>query len=387
MTIPDKSGHFARMKREFPSAWISLVFLSLAGVAGFVLGRLTLLPEAPPIADVPEARRSVLTGPNIPASQARPTGESASWNELGVDWSWHALPSRGPARQEAITRQMEQVLGFTSPTARLATFLAFFQHYLPEDHQSVITAFNKHDQQGRLFPREYELFIQRCVAVEGEAAVNRMFQKDDKEKFHPSGWQLEAIAEWSGKQGTEAVAWWNKLPEGVLRDSLAKPLIEGLARQDPAAAWKSALLFPAGERSRFAGVMIRQHLTNGGVTAAAAWIESLKNSAAEEIPGVQAKAVASLYQSTFLIPTQQRAEAMLPFMSEPWFAESGVGQGLTGEWAMKDPAAAGAWLKANVPESIRQPMLDKVVERLRKAAPDKALQFESALGPSDTSAP
>ena len=294
-------------------------------------------------------------------------------------WSWDDLPGDGAARQAAITRQMEQVLGLTSPSERQAAVAAFFQYYLPEDYEAVMAPFNAHHQQGQLFSREYQWFIQHCVSVEGGPAMDRMFQNEDRVNFLPAGWQLEAMAEWSGKQGPAAVAWWNQLPEGLLRESLAHPLIEGLARQDTPAAWNYVQLFPAGERVEFAGIMVQQHLTNGGIAAASAWIKSLEDMPATGIPGVQAHAAGTLLQSMSHIPAPQRAEAMLPFVRESWFASYAVGQRLTGEWARQDPAAAGAWIKTNIPESVRLPMLEKIAARFREAAPGQSRQFEAAL--------
>jgi hypothetical protein len=364
---------FGGMKERLSTKWPRWASLVMVGGMGFGIGRLSLSPEASmrePGAVHPKVIPQV--GGAVPAAV-----ESVRRNEPGVDWSWDSLPPGGAARQAAIVRRTEQVLGLASPSERFLAFAAFFEHYQPEDYESVIAGFRTHDQQGRLFAREYELFIQHCVAVEGERAVERMFEKKDRVTFDPNGWELEAMAEWSGKQGPAAVEWWNKLPEGNLRDALAQPVIAGMARTDPAAAWRSVQLFPAEERVKFTGIMVQQHLSNRGVAAAADWIHSLKSS--EEIPGVQVQAARLLLQSMFLIPEEQRAEVMLPFVREPWFAESGVGQRLTGEWAAKDPSAAGAWIRQNLPESARQAILKDFAERFRQASPDQARLFEAAV--------
>ena len=60
---------------------------------------------------------------------------------------------------------------------------------------------------------------------------------------------------------------------------------------------------------------------------------------------------------------------------------------MTEEWVMKDPAAAGAWTKTNIPAAVRQPLLENFAERFRKAAPDQAMQFEAVLAPPDCLGP
>ncbi len=235
----------------------------------------------------------------------------------------------------------EGVLNLRGPAERLEAWLKLLKHLKPGDIDGVIDAFGRHDQEGRLFPDEWRVMMSSLGAVDGKGLMEWMVADG-------GGGGVDAnmgrgMTAWALASPHEAVEWWNQLPESPFRDSIAGPLIAGIAEKDPEKAWACVGLFPEEERARFAGAFVKATLARGGVERAVKWLESLGGRGAEAPPEFGAAAVSAFIQDAANIEPARRAELLKNIVSEDWAVKSGAVLPVAGQYASSNGPGATEW--------------------------------------------
>lgn len=277
---------------------------------------------------------------------------------LADDSFWSALPQGGAARAAALRGKVSEILASPRLYSRRRWFAAMLEHYQEGDLEAIHEGMMAQEKLGGRFNKEYEQMMERAAEVEG-AVVMEIVRKENSKAGSPvHEWHARCMADWSSSDKAGAVAWWNALPDGNLRDSLAGPLIEGIATSSPQDAWNAALLFDPAQRANVAPELVKAFARDRGLEGSMEWVASL---GPEDAPA-KSRALEELADHMHHIDYGRQAALMERFAAEPWAEGCPAFRRIARAWATRDVEAAAAWAE-KLPAATRGQALPEVVKR------------------------
>ncbi|HWB01696.1 MAG TPA: hypothetical protein VG796_01650 [Verrucomicrobiales bacterium] len=331
-------------------------------------------------------KKSAITAAAVPAGNTR-TGsrvaDSASADgktKAEIEWLARVESADVEAHRKALTERTTEVLAIRSAPERMQKLLEMLQHFRPGDIEFVVDGFKAHDQQGRLFPAEFDMFMEFAGARDGLRAMERTREVLKSPDANLYDFHRRCMSAWAAASPEEAVKWWNGLPDGKMRDQAGAALISGVLKTDADRAWKYLQMFPAEDRIRHAGAFTREFLNQGGVPRAAEWLRTLDQTAGEDSTAFKSAAAQSLLHGMVNIKAPEKAAAFEPFLNEPWFAGSGCLERLTDEWGKKNAAEAAAWLEARSKTPAFNSAAGALIARWGKTDPEAAAAWGQKMG-------
>ncbi|RYD43222.1 MAG: hypothetical protein EOP85_10380, partial [Verrucomicrobiaceae bacterium] len=267
---------------------------------------------------------------NLPASAAKkpavhltqPIAGSASnaikeffpQGPLGEEAFWKALRQGGTTRATALREKASEILASSRPYSRRRWFAAMLEHYQGGDLEAIHEGMMAQEKLGGRFNKEYEQMMERAAEVEGAVVMEIVRKENSKEGSPVHEWHARCMADWSASDKAGAVAWWNALPDGNLRDHLAGSLIEGIATSSPSAAWEAALMFDPVQRANVAPELVKAFARDRGLEGSVEWMAGL----GPEDSGTKSRALEELADHMHHIDHSRQAELIERFVSEPW---------------------------------------------------------------------
>lgn len=353
-----------------------LIWTGLLGV-GVLLGRWSVRSEVGE-GSVSTSKSSVAKALVSPAGSGTQGNATKVINPNSVDQDEAWLASlEGPDRAKAMGDKAKEVLFEKNPARRLMLFSSVLSHMKEGEYEQVVSAFRFHDQEGRLFPQEYDLFCATAGMVDGKNTMDSIFKWFNIEGRRLYGAQEGAMAAWASAEPSKAIAWWNELPEGQLRDDFAKSLLRGVATKDVNQAWNCMNVFPVEERAKFMGTLVRQQISDGGVEAASTWLANLTSSDGADVSQLRQKGFESLFNAMPNFSSDRKAQYVSQFMSEPWMASSTYPMNVAKEWAVQSGSQAAAWA-AQLPANIQEQALPSALASWFQREPEAATQWLKA---------
>lgn len=325
-------------------------------LSGFLAGRFSANRMASGTAGPPAAN----SRNPIPASHQINSREARNVNRdptVDADAEWLSKMS-GPARAAALEEKARSILFETDPSQRLLLFSSLLQHMQPGDYETIVKAFAFHDHQGRFFYPEFEFFCAAAGRVDGRATMEIVTGDGNANN---TAAQDKVLNAWAVAEPAQAIAWWNALPDGQLRNDMAKSLVKGVASKDFQLGWQCLTSFPEEERPKFMGTLVRQKIAEGGFDAASAWLSGLSLEDGGRVDPLKAKGFESMYNAMPNIGVEKRAEYLARFANEPWIMQTQYSQVIANEWASKDGGQAAQWA-ANLPSAVQANTLPSVLQ-------------------------
>jgi hypothetical protein len=191
---------------------------------------------------------------------------------LADDAFWAAMGKGPEERRAALQRKTAEILSSPHLSMRRRWFLALLENYRSGDLAAVHAGMIEQEMLGGRFNKEYEEMMERASEVDGALVLGKIKKESGGPGRSTFSWQAKCMASWSGVDADKATAWWNDLPDGHLRDFLATPLIEGLARENPDKAWQAAQMFDPAKRADFAARLVVAFAKDKGPEAGVAWV-------------------------------------------------------------------------------------------------------------------
>ena len=267
--------------------------------------------------------------------------------------AWQRMAA-GPQRAAAVKDRAQQILAEKNPSRRLRLFSRFIGSFEPDDFEAIAASFAAHDQQGRLFPAEYDLFLSTAAMVGGEAAMSRIFPPDYPLHNSPFGAQHSAMSAWAMEDPQGAADWWNRMPDSTVKNELARSLIGGIASTDIGYAWEVLHEFPENRRGELMGGMVHQQITDQGAEAAAQWMDSLQipEGSTSDLAALKRDGFNALFGTLVNLAPGKKAEFINRFADETWMQQSHFPAAVAGHWAQQNGAEAVAWADG-LPEGAR----------------------------------
>lgn len=297
-------------------------------------------------------------GPASASSRSRsssnnPSGARGGGAAQKDEDAWQRMAA-GPKRAAAVTDRARVILSEKNPSRRLRLFSRFIGSFEADDFEAIASSFAEQDQQGRLFPAEYELFLSTAAMVGGETAMSKIFPPDYPLHSSPFGAQHSAMSAWAMEDPQGAAEWWNHLPESTVKHDLARSLIGGIASTAMDYAWEILHEFPEGRRGEFMGALVHQQLTAQGADAASQWLDTLQlpEGSNSNLDALKREGFRSLFNNLVTLAPGKKAEFINRFADEPWMQQSAFPSEVAGQWAQQNGAEAVAWADG-LPEQTR----------------------------------
>jgi hypothetical protein len=297
-------------------------------------------------------------GPAFPAFQEGPLSDATFWE---------AMKKSPEERRSALRSKTAEILASPQLSKRRRWFAAMLENYQSGDLDSVHRGMIDNELKGGRFNEEYEQMMERAAEVDGHRVLNEIQKESGAPGKNTNPWQARCMADWSGSNTDDAVKWWNELPDGHFRDFLSAPLVEGIARTDPARAWAAAQSFEPGQRADFASRLVVAFAKQQGPEASVAWVKSLGPEESQS----KARALEELADHMHNMDCKQQAALFAQFTTEPWASNTAAFTTLGTYWAMRDGKQAAAWADA-LPPQVRQQTLPRVLTRWASIDPNKA---------------
>ncbi|RYD29137.1 MAG: hypothetical protein EOP86_22115 [Verrucomicrobiaceae bacterium] len=232
------------------------------------------------------------------------------------------------------------------------------EHYQFGDLEAIHGGMMAQEKLGGRFNKEYEQMMERAAEVEGAVVMDIVRRENGKPGSPLHEWHARCMADWSSADKAGAVAWWNALPDGNLRDAMAGPLIEGIATTSPQDAWSAALLFDPSKRADIAPELVKAFARDRGLEGSVEWVASL---GPEDAPA-KSRALEELADHMHHIDYGRQAALMERFASESWAEGCPAFRRVARAWASRDAGAAAAWAET-LPGGLRGQALPEVVRR------------------------
>ncbi len=281
------------------------------------------------------------------ASSRSRSSNSSSTRQAGKqqDEDAWARMAPGPQRAKAVEDRAALILAEKNPSRRLLLFSRFIGSFDADDFEAVAASFAAHDQHGRLFPSEYDLFLSTAAMVGGEMAMNKIFPPDYPFSNTPFGAQHSAMSAWAMEDPEKAADWWNRLPDSTVKNELARSLIGGIASTAPDYAWQILHEFPEDRRPDFMRAMVHQQITDQGAEAAAQWMGSLQlpDGSTSNLGALKRDGFDQLFGTLVNLSPDKKAEFINRFAGEEWMQQSAFPSVMANQWAQQNPAEAIAW--------------------------------------------
>lgn len=363
----------------------ALILSTVGGIAAG-LGGGYLLWGGGKASEDPQGKKSAISAVSVPAGNIR-TGSGIADStpadgKTNADSGWLAQVESADVEvhRKALTERTTELLAIRSAPERMQKLLEMLQHFRPGDIEFVVDGFKAHDQQGRLFPAEFDMFMEFAGAKDGLRAMERTREVLKSPDANLYDFHRRCMSAWAAASPEEAVKWWNGLPDGRMRDQAGSALISGVLKTDADRAWKYLQMFPAEDRAQHAGAFTREFLNQGGVARAAEWLKTLDQTAGEDSTAFKSAAAQSLLHGMVNIKAPEKAAAFEPFLNEPWFAGSGCLERLTDEWGKKNAAEAAAWLEARSKTPAFNSAAGALIARWGKTDPEAAAAWGQKMG-------
>lgn len=323
------------------TAWIAIQQHSISGLEEKNV-RLEKQVAALPVS----ASSSSPTGGASASSRSR-SSNSSSTRQAGKQQdedAWVRM-APGPQRAKAVEDRAALILAEKNPSRRLLLFSRFIGSFDADDFEAVAASFAAHDQQGRLFPSEYDLFLSTAAMVGGEKAMNKIFPPDYPFSNTPFGAQHSAMSAWAMEDPQGAAEWWNRLPDSTVKNELARSLIGGIASTAPDYAWQILHEFPAERRPDFMRSMVQQQITDQGAEAAVQWMGSLQlpDGSTSDLAALKRDGFQQLFGTLVNLSPDKKSEFINRFAGEEWMQQSPFPSLMAGSWAQQNPAEAVGW--------------------------------------------
>ncbi|HEX2747083.1 MAG TPA: hypothetical protein VHM91_03720 [Verrucomicrobiales bacterium] len=326
------------------------------------------------------AKARKLSSVSGPVTSGTETGNGKTAAKGTDDWLARLDSTDPETHHRALTEKTTEILAIRSAPERMKSLLAMLEHFRPGDIEFIVDGFKAHDQQGRLFPAEFDMFMEFAGAKDGLRAMERTREVLKSPDANLYDFHRRCMSAWAAASPEEAVKWWNGLPDGKMRDQTGAALISGVLKTDADRAWKYLQMFPAEDRAQHAGAFMREYLNQGDVARATEWLKTLDQTAGDDATGFKAAAAQSLLHGMVNIKSADKAAAFEPFLNEPWFANSSCVERLTDEWAKKSAAEAAAWLETRPKMPAFDNAANTLVARWRKTDPDAAAAWQQKMG-------
>ncbi|MEK7951347.1 serine/threonine-protein kinase [Luteolibacter soli] len=359
-------------RRDLESPYLHIMknlSLSIVGssllvlVGGFTLGRYTQgsasdiaagkSPVTKNISKRDTSGAAVAQAEDSTRHRRRPAsaGASPGRESRGAKEAWENL-AQGPERTAAVTGKATTLLNEKNPARRLQLFAEFIEKFETFDFEAIAASFAEHDQQGRLFPQEYDLFLSTAATLGGEEAMNKIFKPGDPLDHSPFGAQHSAMTAFATEDPQKATEWWNAMPESVVKNELARSLISGIAAKDSDHAWVSLDVFPQEERAQFMGDLVRQKISDQGAESAAQWLQGLKSQDGGDVANLKQAGFDSLLNAIVNLSPDKKSQYIDRFSDEPWMQASGFPARVARQWAQQNGTEAVNWA-VGLPEAAR----------------------------------
>ena len=273
--------------------------------------------------------------------------------------AWQNLPP-GAERSAAVTGKATTMLNEKNPARRLQLFAEFIEKFEPFDFEAIAASFAEHDQQGRLFPQEYDLFLSTAATIGGTDAMNKIFKPGDPLNNSPFGAQHSAMTAFATENPQDATEWWNALPESVVKNDLARSLINGIAARDIDHAWRSLSVFPEEERAGFMGDLVRQQISDQGSESAAQWLQNLKAEDGSDVATLKQAGFDSLLNAIVNLSPDKKSQYIDRFADDAWMQNSDFPSRVARQWAQQNGSNAVNWA-AKLPEAARNRTLQEAL--------------------------
>lgn len=286
-----------------------------------------------------DSTRGSRSSPGVAQSRSKTV---SAREDAGDENVWQRMPP-GPERASAVTLKTRGILFEKNPARRMRQFSEFIAGFQADDFEAIAASFAEHDQQGRLFPQEYELFLTMAATIGGEAAMDKIFKQGLPLEGAPSGPQHSAMMAWAMEDPPKAVEWWNNFEESVLKEHLALSLINGVASTDIDFAWRALGEFPYEDRGRFMGSLVQQRITDQGADSAAQWLDSLQTEDGTDVGMLKHAGFDALFRNLVNLPAAKKSEYINQFVDEPWMQQSNYVVDVAGHWASQNGGEAIAW--------------------------------------------
>jgi hypothetical protein len=305
----------------------------LAGLVGGYAWRGAVTDHSSTVPGLPLTART-MADPAAAGGSAPAGGATVPAELLSPDAGLH---------RKALTEGIANALNHRQPAERMKRFLELMEHFRPGDSQAVVDGFREHDQKGRLFSAEYNVFMDLSGRMDGLAAMERIRTRYTSPEVTVLDHHVRCMTAWAETAPSDAIKWWNSVEDGSFRDSMAKSIIAGVVKTDMPRALEYLKLFPEEDRGQHAGAFVGQCLDEGGPKHAAEWLKSVDVPSGPTSPFHLHAAHALLSRMVNVSPAE-KAACFEPLLDQPWFGNSGCLQTIIVEWAKKDAAAAGNWL-------------------------------------------
>ncbi|WP_035600472.1 RNA polymerase sigma factor [Haloferula sp. BvORR071] len=291
--------------------------------------------------------------PGAASARSRPSPSNSGAAARNAEEDWQNLPP-GPQRTAAVEARSKEILFEKNPSKRLRLFSRFISHFETDDFEAIAASFAGHDQEGRLFPREYDLFLSTAAMLGGEAAMNKIYPPGDQLNRPPFDAQHSAMMAWAVEDPQAAAEWWNRLPESVVKTELSRSLIGGIASADIGYAWECLHQFPEGQRAGFMATLVQQQVADQGAEAAAQWMDGLQAPAgsSSDLGALKQQGFGTLMGTLVNLTPEKKSAFIDRFIDEPWMQQSGFPASMAGEWATWNGDEAVAWAD-HLPEGPR----------------------------------
>lgn len=271
---------------------------------------------------------------------------------------WKALGQGGAVRAAALKDKVAEILSSPLRYSRRRWFAALLENYQAGDLPAIHDGMIAQEKVGGRFNKEYEQMMERGAEVEGEVVLNLIKKESGKNGAPTHDWQARCMADWSASDKAGAVAWWNELPDGSLREFLAGSLIEGIASNSPQDAWAAALLFDPNQRANVAPSLVKEFARERGLEGSFQWLAGL----GPEEAGAKSNALVEMVDYMHNIDFARQSKLLEPFAGENWAANCPAFRRMARNWAQANGEAAAAWA-GSLPEASRQQALPEVIKK------------------------
>jgi hypothetical protein len=286
---------------------------------GILLGRRMGCPLpaiVPSVGDVPLTADRILPAPPPTAASARSMVYQSA-QRLLLDSAWlDAQDAQPQQRQAALRDKTIQILSTLSEGDRLRQFSVLMEFLRPGDFAIVMEGFRHHDLQGRSFHDAFKMLVLRAAEV-GDPGPMQQALKENRNSSQVHPWYAPTMQSWASNHPQEAIAWWNELPDGSLRDAMAPALVGGIGMADPALGWTYAKKFPPEAQLGFAATFFDQTLLKQGADQAVTWIQAIDTYDIPQAANLKVDSLKKLGQSLWAAPVERVAAVLAPFASDP----------------------------------------------------------------------
>jgi len=318
--------------------WILL--LSLAGAAGFAIGRFQTDRTSGTTSDAKTSSPSFGQSMVGKRQSSRSFGQGDSLPPLDENLGGREIMERLLAAQAAVSPEnmelaIQKAAEESDPIQSNLLFAQLLQMLTPENAKAALESLTEVPRNS-LTDTQLRLFRFAWGQVDGPAAADHVIETLDGRS---RGWAAYSVmAGWASNEPEAAIAWTGKIEEERQRDSFYRGIVGGLAKTDPDFATRLAMeRHAAGDRDAddYISTIAREQLRLG-LDTVTPWIDSITE------PELKQGAVYQVARTHVHRDPEEAAQWVEAYVGND-FATAAIGE-VADEWAEDDGAAAVAWV-------------------------------------------